>query len=65
MIVGNADWRVHSAKKWAQLGGAAFLNEDVELVCFCNDFLRAKRLVGIIKMREMQFLKGNFFFFGM
>ncbi|CBY42950.1 unnamed protein product, partial [Oikopleura dioica] len=26
----------------AQLGRAAFLNEDVELVCFCDNFLEQK-----------------------
>jgi len=42
VIVGHADWRVHSAEKGAQLGRAAFLNEDVELVCFCDNFLEQK-----------------------
>ena len=65
VIVGHADWRVHSAEKGAQLGRAAFLNEDVELVCFCDDFLEQKRLVMIIKLRKMQFrFSREIFFFG-
>ena len=62
VIVGHADWRVHSAEKGPQLGRAAFLNENVELMSFCDDFLGQKRLVSIIKLREMQFRFSRDFF---
>ena len=42
VVVGHADWSVQAAQEWAEIGRAAFLNKDVELMRFCDNFLKDK-----------------------
>ena len=56
MVVRHADGSVQAAEEWSEIGGAAFLDEDVELMRFCDDFLKETDYFRMIQFMKKRFI---------